>query len=196
MRRILLAPALGLLTLALAACGSGGETPDPTSVSPTLSPTPIASTTPGAPATPSPVPTSSGNPATPTAAPTESPTAVPSPATPAPSPTTVPPTPTTAPPTAVPTATPSPTPYPAQNVTITGRPSTWSITRVDGGVGTVVTWTWSDTIHVHNLSVDGLLTADGPTKQGSRTLTFSTPGTYQFRCDAHADTMNGTVIIH
>jgi plastocyanin len=95
--------------------------------------------------------------------------------------------------TAAPIATP--TPWPAVEVIITGRPSTWSIDAVTVGVGSTVTWTWADNIHVHNVTVPGLLGDVPVTKSGSRSLTFQQKGSYTFTCDAHPETMTGTVLV-
>jgi plastocyanin len=71
----------------------------------------------------------------------------------------------------------------------------WSIDSVTAGIGTKVTWKWADSLHVHNLAVDGYFQADNPTKQGTRTVTFETKGTFYFTCAAHPDTMWGVVEI-
>ena len=131
-------------------------------------------------------------------APTDSPAASPSATTAATADATTPAaaTPTaTVPPTNTPAPTATPTPWPVSEVTITGRPSTWSLDAVTVGVGSKVTWTWSDNIHVHNVTVPGYLSDVPVTKQGARSVTFQQAGNFTFTCDAHPDTMVGTVMV-
>lgn len=134
-RRFLQSLSASIGTLALGACGGGGEdgtdvpptgtaapTPAPT-VAPT--PAPTVAPTPAPTTAPTPAPTGAPTPA-PTAAPTPAPTRAPTPAptaAPTPAPTTAPtPAPTTAP-TPAPTAAPTPAPTPAPTAAPTPAPT-------------------------------------------------------------------------
>ena len=171
------------LVLSATACGGSEPNPGATATVPTETPagsTPT-STAPGSTATLPPATATATQPAStttaePTTAATETATA------------------TTAA-TNTPTPAPTATPWPATSVTITGRPSTWSLDNVTVGVGSTVTWTWADNIHVHNVSVPGLLSDVPVTRQGSRSLTFQQKGSYAFTCDAHPETMTGAVTV-
>jgi plastocyanin len=66
--------------------------------------------------------------------------------------------------------------------------------------GTTVTWTWSgtgDTPHsvrseeAPTFASSQILTGNGQ----AYTVTFTTPGTYQYDCAVHGDAMTGTIVV-
>jgi plastocyanin len=71
--------------------------------------------------------------------------------------------------------------------------SVWAPNSVVVGVGGTVTFQWTG---VHNVSIPSLGNSSGEAVSGgSHAVTFSAPGSYAFVCDAHANTMTGTVTV-
>lgn len=209
MRRwTLLAPA-ATASLLIAACG--GEN---TVVSP-LSPTPVPSSSASPGASPSVRPSATSTPltaASPPATVASSPTLTPvagatptSAATTAATPTaaSAQPTPTRVPPTQpAPTATPTeapppPTPLPqpvSATVNVNDSPFTFSPRNLTVPAGSTVTWIWGGTAF-HDVTSTSFPSSD-TRKEGTHTVTFSTPGTYAYVCQVHiGQNMRGTVTV-
>jgi plastocyanin len=66
--------------------------------------------------------------------------------------------------------------------------------------GTAVTWTWTDTGSTpHSVHSEGATTfASSSTLTGSGktySVTFATPGTYEYDCAVHGESMSGTIVV-
>ena len=66
--------------------------------------------------------------------------------------------------------------------------------------GTAVTWTWSNTGSTpHSVESEGTTTfASSAVLTGSGTtysVTFTTPGTYEYDCAVHGQAMSGTIVV-
>ena len=67
-------------------------------------------------------------------------------------------------------------------------------------VGTTVTWTWTNTgSETHTVRSDGMpsfTSSDPITGNGQTyTMTFTTPGTYQYDCAIHGPLMTGRIVV-
>lgn len=201
MQRLFPLAVLALMFTVFAACGGGSSKSEPTSA-------PVATTTKAASAglvTPRPSAISPSTPAgaspfaTTTSAPGSSPTAVPATATTA--------APATNPPATQPPATqaPEPTDTPTQPAQ-SGNPTSasvssdevgtyhWSPSTVSVAPGGSVTFSWSGGA-AHNVTVPALGFTGPIGVSDSETITFPSPGTYQFNCEVHPTTMKGKVIV-
>jgi plastocyanin len=96
-------------------------------------------------------------------------------------------------------------PAAAAPVTIHGQDTlTWDTPNVSVDVGDTVTWTFAGTAQAHHVANQGSDVNDATWASFSSplgvpapdaTFTFSTPGTYNFYCSVHPDTMKGTVTV-
>ena len=67
-------------------------------------------------------------------------------------------------------------------------------------VGTTVTWTWTNTGAVpHSVLSEGAPSFTSSTTMSGNgkiySLTFTTPGTYQYDCAVHGEQMSGTIVV-
>jgi plastocyanin len=64
--------------------------------------------------------------------------------------------------------------------------------------GGLVTWTWNTSV-THNITFETAITGSGDKNTGTFAHTFTTPGTYRFRCTIHSTAfgngMSGSVIV-
>jgi len=64
--------------------------------------------------------------------------------------------------------------------------------------GGLVTWTWNTSV-THNITFEDAITGSGDKSSGTFSHTFSTPGTYRFRCTIHSTAfgsgMSGSVVV-
>jgi plastocyanin len=63
-----------------------------------------------------------------------------------------------------------------------------------------VTWTWTNTGSTpHSVESEGTISfASSPVLTGSGktyTVTFMTPGTYEYDCAVHGEAMSGTIVV-
>jgi plastocyanin len=104
----------------------------------------------------------------------------------------VPPTATPPPPT--PTAT---TPALPTQATINLAAQTFSPANATIAAGGTVTWSWAGDM-VHNIVSDGPQSFPGHPEfqtEGTYAFTFTQPGTYNFHCEVHPNTMRGTITV-
>lgn len=188
--------------LLLLACGGGNpaadvdaETVSPTPTAETPGATPFETATPAdgksptvptptatRPATPSPAPTETPRP--PIATPTPTPTVAPP--SPTPTSTPVPPSPTPTPVPAFPTPTPTPRPqYPSSATIAVGDNYFSPATNVVIAAGGTVTWTWEGEAVHDVVSGTGAFPASPLQSSGSHRVAFNAPGTYQYYCEPH-----------
>jgi len=64
-------------------------------------------------------------------------------------------------------------------------------------VGGTVTWTWTGSLphSVQSLGTTTFTSSEIKTGSGTHTVTFTTPGTYQYDCAVHGTSMKGTVVV-
>jgi len=76
--------------------------------------------------------------------------------------------------------------------------NSWSPRNVTVIAGDTVTWNFAGTAIAHNVASDSdnwEFTSDFHIGEGTESFTFGTPGTYEFICDVHPDTMTGYVTV-
>ena len=198
-------PLLGaaLLAVLLAGCSGGDDSADdgangvasPPATETVVSGETSAAATPTAePATEEPV---EGETPVPTEPAEPTPTATVPPPTPTPTP--VPPTATPVPPTATPTPVPpTPTPAPSypSSFTVGVEDNRFVPREVNIAAGGTVTWIWAGQAR-HDVTAPSLF--ESPLQTAGRfSFTFSSPGTYSYRCEIHSPFpgMSGSVIVH
>jgi plastocyanin len=72
--------------------------------------------------------------------------------------------------------------------------------RTEISVGQTVTWDWSKSANPHSVIGQGdnakdLIKSDVKTGEGTYSVTFTAPGTYEYICGVHGPSMAGSIVV-